>query len=135
MAIESAAPKSVFEQTFGRRSSNAPQQEREAAQFWLNIGYRTEDETYPFVSLAQGIPLDTITALPITGRNEAFREFQSARNDLHAQIMDMAKALEPGQDRIFDTDTGLSIQIRRVDAVQEVPNPENNGFVRKLALA
>lgn len=136
MAIETNAPKSTFEQTFGRRSQQqAPTQEREAAQFWLNVGYRTEDELYPFVSLAQGIPLDTIQALSITGRNEAFREFQSARNDLHTQIMTMAKGLQPGEDRIFETENGLAIQIRRVDAAQEAPSPENNTFVRKLSLA
>lgn len=136
MAIQSNTAPSTFEQTFGRRSAaNAPTQEREAAQFWLNVGYRTDDPTYPFVSLAQGIPLDTIQALSITGRNEAFREFQSARNDLHAQIMTMAKGLQPGEDRIFETENGLAIQIRRVDAAQEAPSPENNTFVRKLTLA
>lgn len=139
MAIESNATgtRSAFETTFGRRAAtnNQGQENREPAQFWLNVGYRTESELYPFVSLAQGIPLDTITALSITGRNEGFREFQAARNDLHAQIMSLAKALQPGEDRIWECENGLAIQIRRVDAVVEAPQPENNQFTRKLFLA
>lgn len=139
MAIETNAPaaRSSFETTFGRRSlpSNQGQENREPAQFWLNVGYRTDSDLYPFVSLAQGIPLDTITPLNLGGRNEDFRAFQSARNDLHTQIMDMAKSLQPGEDRIFECDNGLAIQIRRVDAAVEAPQPENNQFARRIALA
>lgn len=136
MAIENNSARSLFETTFGRRAVPTSQdyEERAPAQFWLNIGYRTDSELYPFVSLAQGIPLDTITPLTVGGRNEAFRAFQSARNDLHTQIMSLAEALKPGEDRIWECENGLAIQIRRVEEPQQTIEPENNEFARKLFL-
>ena len=58
--------------TFGSRfnsqaaASQPAAETRPKAQFWLNVGYvsnvKDEDGTYRFVSLAQGIPLDSVEA-------------------------------------------------------------------------
>uniref|UniRef100_A0AAU6VZP0 RNAP1 subunit A n=1 Tax=Pseudomonas phage Arace01 TaxID=3138526 RepID=A0AAU6VZP0_9VIRU len=105
------------------------------AQLWLNIGYPVTvkvdgaDEER-FVSLPLGIPLDTQEHLATNSRNELFAQFQGARNDLLDQIMDAAKALAPGEDRILN----LSIQLRRVNEDAAPVSAENNAFVRKLDL-
>lgn len=124
---------------FGNRTNNiAKTDERTKAEYWVNIGYESshqdEDGTYRFVSLSQGIPLDTIDDLPINSRNSDFADFQSARNDLRAQLMEVASQLAPGEATYVatDTSTGLAIQIRRVNGEVTVSAPGENKFSRKL---
>lgn len=133
-----------FNRTFGRGSNNvqsAKQDERAKAQFWLNFGYETDiiddDGNAKFVSLPQGIPLDTQERLPVP-RNRDFAAFQAARNDVLDQLVKAAKdKLKPGESMIIcrDENTGLSVQLRRVsEEAEEIPADENQ-YVRKLALA
>ena len=133
MAIQSNTAR-----TFGARSSSAaaPSDDRAKAQFWLNVGYvsevKDEDGTYRFVSLAQGIPLDNIEALPTNSRNQGFAQFRQAQNELRDDLLAEAKKLKPGEDVIFDGGpNGLSIQLRRVQDEQAAPTGENP-FRRRL---
>ena len=126
---------------FGSRSNNTTSnQDRPKAEFWLNVGYmsdsKDEDGTYRFVSLSQGIPLDTIEDLPTNSSNQLFAAFQGARNDLRDQLLDVAKELDAGQATIVaeDANTGLSIQIRRVREETAAPTGNANPYAKKLAL-
>lgn len=119
-----------FARTFGSRmnvtdQTNTSRKDLPKADVWINIGVATGDETYPFISLPMGIPLDTMEPLAVRG-NDDFRQFTSARNDLLAQLQEAAAGLEPGTDMIIETEGGLAIQVRRVAAeVAEAPIEEN----------
>lgn len=125
-----------FSKTFGARTgmtlaSNNAKEERPKAMYWLNVGYLTGDDDYPFCALPAGIPLDTTEHLAIRGRNEKFNQFRAAQNNMLDQLVKAAAQLEPGQDVIIGGDDGgLAIQIRRVAEEAQAPNPENNGFLR-----
>lgn len=103
-----------------RSSSNAGAKEKPAAQVWLNVGYLADKGTdaQRFVSLPMGIPLDTMDKLSTRSSNQEFSQFQSDRNDVLDQVLEFAKLLGPGEDYVFETDTGFAIQIRRVNAEQ-----------------
>jgi hypothetical protein len=130
-----------FGKTFGNNApttvtGSSSKSDQPKAQLWLNIGYPvdipvegggTEER---FVSLPLGIPLDTQEHLPTNSRNEVFAQFQGARNDLLDQIMEAAKALKPGEDKLLN----LSIQLRRVNEDAAPVAKENNMFARQLAL-
>ena len=124
--------------TFGARSNAAaaPSDDRAKAQFWLNVGYvsnvKDEDGTYRFVSLAQGIPLDSIESLPTNSRNQNFAHFRQAQNELRDDLMEEARKLKPGEDVIFEGGpSGLAFQLRRVQSEQAAPQGENP-FRQKL---
>ena len=52
-----------------------------------------------------------------------------------AQILDVAKSLAPGEEKIIAMgDNGLAIQIRRVNEEQAEIPVETNQFARKVAL-
>lgn len=124
-----------FNRTFGKSSNNVQSQEtRPKAQYWLNVGYdsgvQDDDGNTRFVSLPTGIPLDAQEKLPTNSRNQEFAAFQAARNDLLEQIMEVAKSLEPGEERILN----LQIQLRRVNDDAPEISPEQNQYVKKLAL-
>lgn len=133
-----------FQKTFGAGSSNVgsgqkQDADRPKAQFWLNVGYvsdrEEEDGSRRFISLPTGIPLDTQEKLPVNSRNEDFAAFQAARNDLLDQFSAVAQKLAPGEERIIGLgDSGLAVQIRRVNEEREAIAPEHNTFVKKLAL-
>lgn len=114
--------------TFGSGKAQADQTERRMAKYWLNIGYQTDNDQYPFVSIPAGIALDTMVRVRV-GRNE-FGAFNQARNDLLDQILSAGEELEPGETRIIN----LQVELRRVqDDVAEAPI-ENNQFARKIDL-
>lgn len=125
---------------FGARSTaTASTDERAKAQFWLNVGYvsnvKDEDGTYRFVSLAQGIPLDSIESLPVNSRNQSFAMFRQAQNELRDDLLTEAKQLKPGEDMIFEAGpSGLTFQLRRVQDEQAAPTGENP-FRRKFQSA
>ena len=128
-----------FQKTFGAGSGNVPgknsnTEDRPKAQLWLNIGYDSgvEDEEGKsrFVSLPTGIPLDTQESLPTNSRNRDFAAFQSARNDLLQQILEVGKTLEPGEERFLN----LTIQLRRVNGDQPDIDAKDNQYVRPLEL-
>lgn len=126
-----------FAKQFGapKAGNAAANQERPKSQFWLNIGYEAEgagkDGDDAFVSLPVGIPLDTQERLPTNSSNKDFAQMQAARNDLMDQLLEYAKALQPGEDVII----GLRVQLRRVREDQAVSVGEDNKFARRLAFA
>ena len=94
--------------TFGQRFNSAATDAaptgdaRPKANYWLNIGYvsyvKDEDGTYRFVSLAQGIPLDTLESLSVNHRNANYAHFRQAQNELRDDLIEEAKKLKPGED-------------------------------------
>ena len=136
MAIQSNTAR-----VFGARSNTAAAafDDRVKAQFWLNVGYvsnvKDEDGTYRFVSLAQGIPLDSIESLPVNSRNQSFAMFRQAQNELRDDLLTEAKQLKPGEDMIFEAGpSGLTFQLRRVQDEQAAPTGENP-FRRRFSAA
>lgn len=133
---------STFARTFGNlgNPSNALRpDDRPKAELWMNIGYSTEIENeetgkveHRFVSLPRGIPLDTMEKVQTDSSNQLLAAFQGARNDLLEQIMDAAKLLEPGEERIIGEAGGLQLQIRRVTGKVRAVRPSGNPFRRPL---
>lgn len=127
-----------FSNTFGAPKTAAAaasaKTDRPKAQLWVNIGYASgvidENGEDRFVSLATGIPLDTMEALPTNSRNVEYARFNAARNDLHDQIMAAAAALAPGESKMLN----LQIQLRRVNEEQADVGTDDNQFARVLAL-
>lgn len=117
---------------FGKSSAPAAS-DKPKAEFWINLGYTSEhldDKGEPyFISLPQGIPLDTQEQLPTNSRNDQFAAFSAARNDLHDQLLAHAANLQPGE----ATTVKLEVQIRRVNAPAAPIDPTNNPMVRKIA--
>lgn len=137
MAIE-------LSRTFGARTNAKRGQANEdfvKAEYWINIGYTVEVETDEgvvtrFVSLPTGIPLDTMEKLNTSSRNNSFAAFQSARNGLLDQLMEMARPLQPGEESIIaELEGGLQIQVRRINVEVKPIAAEANPFARTLAIA
>lgn len=130
MGIEFNKPASL---SLGQRANGG---DKPKAQFWINVGYSVPVKTAEgaeetrFVSLATGIPVDTQERLATNSRNAEYAAFQHARNNLHDQIMEAAKKLAPGEERLLN----LEIQLRRVNEETEPASGEDNLFVKKLAL-
>lgn len=144
MGIESNT-NSPFSTTFGNRKNTSRQaanqtDDRPKAKFWLNIGMTAEhtvegEDDARFISLPTGIPLDTQDKLPTNSRNDVYRQFNAARNDLMDQLIAFAEQLQPGEECILP----LQIQLRRVNEEQTEVDPGTNlfginlGFERKEA--
>jgi hypothetical protein len=123
-----------FEKRYGvnQGGSNA---DKPRAKYWLNVGYSTtvmigtvEEER--FISLPLGIPLDTQEKLKVNSKNDDFAAQQTARNHLFEQIMEVAGALKPGEDRLLN----LQIQLRAISDDREAITPDANKFIKKLDL-
>ena len=145
MAINNnaAALQQQFKLNIPGQASAPAQGDRPKANFWLNIGYSLvvagknaqgeATQEHKFVSLPVGIPLDTTEALSVNSRNAEFAQFQAARNLLMTQILDVAKTLKPGEEKIIGGQTGgLEIQLRRVNDEVAAPAAEGNPFAIKL---
>ena len=63
-----------------------------------------------------------------------FAAFQGARNDLLDQIMDVAKMLAPGEEKIIGEAGGLHLQVRRVNNEAPVVKLSGNPFRRSIML-
>uniref|UniRef100_A0AB39ACT5 RNAP1 subunit A n=1 Tax=Erwinia phage Fifi051 TaxID=3238787 RepID=A0AB39ACT5_9CAUD len=115
----------------GAKSGDAPK-----AQLWLNIGYSVEvpveggGTEERFVSLPQGIPLDTQEPVAVKGKNQEWKAFQAARNDLLNQILAKVAELPAGESTLLN----LQIQVRRVNDEEAETVIENNPFAKQLAL-
>lgn len=125
--------------SFGKKenATSATKNEQQKAEFWLNIGYGVDvpveggGTESRFVSLPQGIPLDTQEHVAVKGKNVEWKAFQSARNGLLDQIMAVAQQLEAGEEKILN----LQIQLRRVNSdVEETIDAATNPFAAKLDL-
>lgn len=118
---------------FGLDNKTAPATDKPKAEFWINLGYTSEhldDQGQPyFISLPQGIPLDTQELLETNSRNDKYAAFCGARNDLQEQLMAHVADLAPGEHKTVT----LEIQIRRVNAPAAPIDPANNPMARKLS--
>lgn len=108
--------------------------ERQKAEFWINLGYEAEainEETGKpyFISLPQGIPLDTQELVDTNVRSPEFAAIRNAQNDLHTQLMDHVKDLAPGEEKFIT----LTVQVRRVKAPVAPIDPANNPLIKKLS--
>lgn len=104
--------------------------DRPAAKVWLNVGfYAGEGENQKFVSLPQGIPLDTMEPIRVNSSNEDFRMFQSARNDLLEALLAEAANLAPGEENVVN----IQVQIRRVSDEQAAPAAGENLYSQGLS--
>lgn len=123
----------LSKRTFGKTTGTAAAasaDSRPKAQLWANLGYMSnvqdEDGSYRFVSLATGIPLDTMEDLPTNSKNRDYAFFQQARNQLKSDIVEEAMKLAPGESIILEGgDHGLCIQLRRVGEEVAAPTGEN----------
>lgn len=116
---------------FNRNNNSAQGSEQEQAEFWLNIGYETtvtNEETGKvetiFISLARGIPLDSIKPFDVSKTRTAnMAQLRDAQNHLHESFMEEARKLEPGESRLIieDLPLGLSVQLKRTKAEQAIP--------------
>lgn len=107
--------------------------DRPKAEFWINLGYESDhvvEETGKplFISLPNGIPLDTQEHLSTNMSNAQFAAMRSAQNDLLDQLTAHAQHLQPGEDCIIT----LQVQLRRVKAPAAPINPENNPLIKKI---
>lgn len=122
---------------FGSKTQTAAaQDDRPKAQFWINLGYESDLPANPeepdgkklFISLPQGIPLDTQEHLPTNMSNAQFAAMRSAQNNLLDQLIEHAQTLQPGEDCFVN----VKIQLRRVKAEQAPIDPANNPLIKKL---
>jgi len=119
--------------TFGKTETAAPAADRPKAEYWLNLGYasdvKDDEGNNLFISLPQGIPLDTQDHLKTNSRNTDFAQFQAARNDLLDQLIAHAQNLQPGESSVIN----LQVQLRRVNEEAAPIDPANNSFTKKLS--
>ena len=113
-------------------TANRTVEDREPAQFWINVGYETdvpEDDGSGnrFVSLGLGIPLDQIKELDTRSKNQMYSMFQAARNELRNELLEAAEALQPGEATIVT----LQVQLRRVEDATPPVHTDTNPFLRK----
>lgn len=119
---------------FGQTAAaSTPAADRPKAEFWINLGYEaeavnTETGKPYFISLPQGIPLDTQELADTNVRSPEFAAIRNAQNDLHAQLMDHCKDLAPGEEKFIT----LTVQVRRVKAPVAPIDPANNPLIKKL---
>lgn len=112
------------------------------AQIWMNIGYQqpftnpeSQEEEVRFISLPQGLPIDTMEKLEEKGNSDIFRAIRNGQNNLLDQIIAKGKTLQPGEEVIIAMgENGLAIQLRRVKAEQAPIDPTHNPLVRQLSL-
>lgn len=123
-----------FQNSMGIPAPTTSRADLPKAQLWVNLGYdsgiKLEDGTTRFVSLPQGIPLDTQEELSTRSSNAEYSKLQQARNHLLQQVIEACSDLAPGQSKIIN----LQVQVRRVmDDAEDIPEIENE-FIQKLAL-
>jgi hypothetical protein len=125
-------------------NTNTPTTTKPVANYWLNIGYTIEvdvdSDSGPktetrFISLQSGIALDTLPDLDTKG-GDGFRKMQAARNDLRDQLIETARDMIPGEERILGTmDCGLQLQLRRVNDAKAAIKSTENPFSKRLSFA
>lgn len=130
-----------FEAIFGNAANlsgaqAADAKPRKKAQLWMNVGYEVGDagtESYNFVSLPAGIPLDTTDPIEVRSAGE-YGQFQARRNELLVTMTAEASKLAPGEARIFGPRGGLQIQIRRISANEAPVITEETPFAPPATL-
>jgi hypothetical protein len=128
-----------FNRTNSAPQAGEPVQQREAAQFWLNIGYFTEipnsqtGELEPvFISLPFGIALDTMTRKSVERVSGFKLKLAVGANKLLDNLLAAGVKLEPGESKVLDIgeQSGLALELRRVKGNSEVPVAEAEAVFR-----
>ena len=129
----SNAQTTTFGQRFGapgnlKTSTQQGEEQKERAEFWLNFGYATGDEKYPFISLPKkgfnggrdsnnGMALSMSDLLELRGSNE-YKNLLAAQNELLEETIKIASELQPGESAEFELEgfpiPGMALQLRRV---------------------
>jgi len=122
------APKSIVANTPASRENFTP------AEFWLNVGYqiqvpneKTGEMEMRFVSVSQGIPLDTMKR--VVGNSQ----FANARNELGDRLLAVGHTVDPGGNLILKPGM-LVMQIHRTGGEVAPVTAEMNPFVREFDL-
>lgn len=116
-----------FENAFGASNkSSTAVAERPKTQVWLNIGY---EQNGKFINLPVGIPLDTTEPLAVSGQNEEWVKFQTARNGFLEFLQKYGAKMEPGAEEAI---SGLTIKIKRVAGPMSV-DKDDNEFASDMA--
>lgn len=109
---------------------NKPKTEdRPKSQVWLNIGYEVQvaneqgEQEKLFVSLPYGLPIDTMEPAKVSG-SDRWAAYQGARNDLLAQIQQLASQMQPGEEKTLN----LQVQVRRVKNDTQPEQKNSFGF-------
>ena len=110
-------------------SGQQTEQPKERAEFWLNFGYATGNDKYPFVSLPKkgfnggrdsnnGMALSMNDLLELRGSAE-YKNLLAAQNELLEETIKLAEELEPGESVEFELQgfpiPGMALQLRRVE--------------------
>lgn len=107
--------------------------ERVPEEFWANVGLMSEYETAEgtqeqFVSLNYGIPLSSVPEVKL-GSSPDYNALMLARQDLYAQIMEIAHGLDEGE----TFNVPMVVQIRRVkSAASKKSEVSENAYKVKL---
>lgn len=107
--------------------------EIEKSQYWVNVGYEVEVETDQgtetrFVSLNAGIALDRVQEMKTNSSNAEWNHLCAAKNDLHAQLMEAASKMKPGESKLVQ----LQVEIRRIKEDGPIISSDTNPFSAKL---
>ena len=132
-----------FDKQFGSatKAQTGDKRDLPKAQIWMNIGYMSDEFTNAegkaerrFISLPNGLPIDTMDKVEEKSSSEVFRAMRAAQNDLLDQIIAKGNALQPGEEVILAMgDNGLAVQLRRVKAEQAPLPADQNPLAKKLA--
>lgn len=117
-------------------AASTPAADRPQAEFWLNLGYTSElqnpeTQEFIFISLPQGVPLDTQELADTNVRSNELAAIRGAQNDLHAQLMEFVSTMQPGESKTIK----LEVQIRRRKAAVEPIDPANNPLIKQLSFS
>lgn len=102
--------------------------------FWGNVGVyaKAHDENgdlvEQFISLNYGIPMSSVEEMKLSGQPN-WRKIVQAKNSLLAQLLDIARSLEPGEVK----DIPMVFQIRHVKD-ESAAKPEDDAFVFDLGI-
>jgi hypothetical protein len=111
----------------------------EPAQFRLDVGYQDKIDIDDgcetrFISRGKSIGLDKFEELTAESSNELCRIIQETRSELVSQITDVAKILEPGEERIIANAGSLEIHLRRLNVEQPPVKAEEQTFAERQAM-
>ena len=103
------------------------------AELWINVGFYVENPQTgeeQFVSLARGIPLDSIEEDVVTRPDTDYGQMLLARNQILRDLKEAGMKLEKGSSRKLPM---LQAELRRKrDAATETPDLSKNMFYKKV---
>lgn len=105
------------------------------AQVWLNptiqipMVMQDGSTTLVDIGLPTGIPLDTMSEIPIKGSNPDWIQKATAMNWFRNQLIEMSKGVAPGDSAEL---VGIKLFMRRVKANAAVPNNSQDALMQAL---